>query len=110
MNRLIREALLPLGYPVVFKTYNGTAQEYIIFNYWSSPTAHADDNEWLTSYTIQIDFFTPGNFLTTAKQIESRMKEQGFMRVFDDSEYIDEVNMFRYFVRFNYLTNNREEL
>lgn len=102
MNKLIMNTLEPIGLPVAFKTYNGSQSEYIIFNYWSTPLVHADNEEIITNYTVQIDYFTPGNFLNTAKQIEQLMKNAGFMRKMDDSEYNDKTKVFRYFTRFSY--------
>lgn len=106
MNQLIKQTLDPIGIPVSFGTFAGTANEYIIFNVWSIPGLHADDGEMQTNYTVQIDIFSTGNFLKIADEVKTRMVDAGFMRILDDPvEYIDEIKMFRKLFRFSYTKN-----
>lgn len=107
MNQLIKQTLDPIGIPVYFGTYTGSSKEYIIFNEWNIPGLHADDTEIQTNHTVQIDIFSPGNFLGIADEVKNRMRTAGFMKIMEDSaEYIDETKLFRKTFRFSYITKN----
>jgi hypothetical protein len=102
MNKFVKSILDPIGVPVANKTYLGSEQTYIIFNIWSIPGLHADDMEIQTDYTVQIDIFSPGNLTNLAKQAKNRMIAAGFMRSYENEEYVEEAKLFRKIFRFKY--------
>lgn len=102
-NSFVKSILDPIGVPVAYATYTGTASEYIIFNEWNIPGLHADDKESQTNHTVQIDIFAKGNFIQLADEVRSRMIAAGFMKIFEDpAEYIDNTKMYRKILRFSY--------
>ncbi len=102
MNSLIKDTLTPLGYPVGYLTYTGAETTYITFSYWETPVAHADNKEVRTSFTVQIDVLSQGNLLTLTKNVKNNMITAGFMKTYEDGEYIDEIKSFRKILRFHY--------
>lgn len=103
MNKLIKQILSPIGIPIDYGTYLGTANEFIVFNVWSVPMLHADDKEIGTNYTVQIDIFSPNNLLKIANEVNSRMINAGFMRILDDPvEYLQDKKLYRKTFRFSY--------
>lgn len=102
MNKFVKSILDPIGVPVANKTYLGGEQTYIVFNIWSVPALHADDMEIETEYTVQIDIFSIGNLTNLAKETKDRMINAGFMREYENEEYIEEAKLFRKIIRFNY--------
>lgn len=107
MNKFVLDVLKPIGIPVYFATNTGDASEYLIFNVWEIPSLHADDKELQVTQMVQIDIFTPGNFLPIANEVKKRMVEAGFMRVLENpADYIEETKLFRKTFRFSYTTKN----
>lgn len=107
MNKFVIDVLKPIGIPVYFATNTGDASEYLVFNVWEIPSLHADDREHQITHMVQIDIFTPDNFLPIADDVKNRMIDAGFMRVFENpADYIEEVKLFRKTFRFSYTTKN----
>lgn len=109
MNNLIKSILAPIGVPVGYITYTGTESEYIVFNFWSVPGLHADDHEVQTNFTIQIDVFSQKNFIRLANEVKNRMINAGFMRILEDSEYIQDTKTFRKIYRFSYTKEVKDD-
>lgn len=105
MNQFIKDTLSPTGVSVSYLTYTGSANQYIVFSYWSVPLAHADNKEIQSNITVQIDVFSSGNFTALVEEVKDRMIAAGFMKMLEDSgEYIEEANLFHKMMRFSYQT------
>lgn len=102
-NNFVKSVLDPIGVPVFYITYTGTASQYIVFNEWNIPALHADDQEKQTDYTVQVDVFSTGNFISLVDQVKDRMTAAGFIRILEESEYIEEKKIFRKILRFRYV-------
>ncbi|SDO79262.1 hypothetical protein [Halobacillus aidingensis] len=102
MNNLVKSTLSPLNVPIAKLRYLGGESPYIVFSYWEVPYAHADDVEIETEYTIQIDVFTKGNPETLADNARELMKNAGFMKVFENEDYVEDLQLYRKIMRFNY--------
>ena len=62
VNPIVISALSSLGLPVSANVYEGTADEYITFNYADErPTVRADDTDILDETEIQVHYFTRKN-------------------------------------------------
>ena len=79
VNPIVISALSPLGLPVSPNTYEGTADEYITFNYADErPTVRADDTDILDETEIQVHYFTRGNPQPNKKAIRRLLRASGF--------------------------------
>lgn len=89
VNPLIISALSPLGLPVSPNTYEGTADEYITFNYADErPTVRADDTDILDETEIQVHYFTRGNPQTNKRAIRKALRASGFT-ILSTSEFYE---------------------
>lgn len=102
MNTFIKNILDPIGIPVAYITYTGSANPHIIFNVWNTPGLHADDEEIQTNHTVQIDIFSTGSLTNLTKDVKTRMNAAGFMKILEESEYVEETKLFRKIIRFSY--------
>lgn len=103
MNKFVKSILDPIGVPVVNTTYLGGENTYIVFNVWSVPSLHANDEEILSTYTVQIDIFSPGSTTNLENEVKNRMKKARFMRSMEmPGEYIQEAKLYRKMMRFKY--------
>lgn len=102
MNTLIKSILDPIGIPVAYISYTGNTHPHIIFNEWNMPGLHADDEEIKTNHTVQVDIFSTGSLTSLTKDVKTRMKAAGFMKILEESEYIKETKLFRKILRFSY--------
>jgi len=79
VNAIVMSALSSLSIPVEANAYNGTAEEYIKFNYADErPVVRADDTDILDDTTIQVHYFTRGNPQTNKKAIRRLLRAAGF--------------------------------
>ena len=89
VNPIVISALSPLGLPVSPNTYEGTADEYIIFNYADErPTVRADDTDLYDETTVQVHYFTRGNPQPNKKAIRRLLKASGFT-ILSTSEFYE---------------------
>lgn len=103
MNQLIESTLESLGVPVYFMNYSGSASTYVVYQeYNQAPSLNADDEEVFTKFFYQIDVFSSGNYIQLVKDLKQLMKEAGFKRTFEASEYITEISKYRKILRFSY--------
>ena len=99
----IKTALSSLGLPVMFGRYEGTATEYITFNYSDDrPALNADDTDLYSDISLQIHYYTKGDAESNKKNIRRLIRAAGFSIVStaqlyeDDTEYnhvIIEINI-----------------
>ena len=79
INPLVISALSSLNLPVSPGKYEGTAEEYIVFNYADErPALRADDTDLLDETVIQVHYFTRGNPQTTKKSIRGLLRQAEF--------------------------------
>lgn len=79
INTTVTTALASLSLPVAANVYNGTAEEYLTFNYADErPALRADDTDILDETTIQVHYFTRGNPQTNKKAIRRLLRAAGF--------------------------------
>lgn len=103
VDRLLMDALRPLGYPVGKAKYNQVADTYIAFvEYNQAPRLNADDEEIVTKRFYQVDVFSNGNYNQLVKDLKSAMKQAGFKRMFESETYDEDFKKYRKILRFNY--------
>lgn len=79
VNSIIIDALSSLNLPVSTNVYEGTANEYITFNYADErPVLRADDTDLYDKTEIQVHYFTKGNPQTNKKAIRRLLRASGF--------------------------------
>lgn len=79
INALVINALSSLPIPVSVNVYNGTADEYVVFNYADErPVLRADDTDILDETTIQVHYFTRSNPQDNKKAIRRLLRAAGF--------------------------------
>lgn len=79
INPIVISALSPLGLPVSANVYEGTADEYVTFNYADErPVVRADDTDILDETEIQVHYFTRGNPQPNKKAIRRLLRVSGF--------------------------------
>lgn len=89
VNPIIISALSSLNLPVTANVYEGTADEYITFNYADErPALRADDTDLYDETTVQVHYFTRGNPQTNKKAIRRLLKASGFT-IISTSEFYE---------------------
>ncbi|MEK5332016.1 hypothetical protein [Lysinibacillus sp. FSL W8-0992] len=89
INKIIRDALLPLGVPVMYMTYTGTATTYItFFRYNERGALQADDKEQLTRHSVQVDIWGKEDIEALTESVKDQLQAIGFVRnsYFEDFE------------------------
>ena len=98
VNPIIISALSSLDLPVVANVYEGTADEYITFNYADErPALRADDTDILDETEIQVHYFTRGNPQTNKKAIRRLLRASGFT-ILNTSEFYESDTKFNHIV------------
>ena len=81
INRLVLSALEGIGVPVQFQHYSGEADQYItFFTYLDKPEQHADDEELITGYYVQVDIWSKGDYTALAQTVHQKMLSAGFVK------------------------------
>jgi len=89
VNPIVISALSSLDLPVTANVYEGTADEYITFNYADErPTVRADDTDILDETEIQVHYFTRGNPQPNKKAIRRLLRASGFT-ILNTSEFYE---------------------
>lgn len=79
VNSLITTALSSTSLPVVADVYDGTANQYIVFNYADErPVVRADDLDLIDETSVQIHYYTRTNPLALKKEIRRLIRDAGF--------------------------------
>lgn len=79
INATVVSGLSSLALPVHANVYNGTADEYITFNYADErPALRADDTDIYDETTIQVHYFARTNPQTNKKAIRRLLRAAGF--------------------------------
>jgi hypothetical protein len=89
VNPTIISALSSLNLPVTANVYEGTADEYITFNYADERSAlRADDTDLYDETTVQVHYFTRGNPQPKKKAIRRLLRASGFT-ILNTSEFYE---------------------
>ena len=104
----IKTALTPLNIPVKrlglskADTEKNYQQYIIVTEYNQQGILHSDDEEVVTSHSIQISLFSKLNYVETSKQIKDLLKEIGFTRTNEYELYEDNTGYYHKIIRLNY--------
>lgn len=103
INKIIRDALLPLGVPVMYQAYTGTETTYItFFKYNEQGTLRADDKERRLRHSLQVDVWGDGDIETLTQQVKIKLQAIGFERVSFFEDYEQETKTYHKAYRFYY--------
>lgn len=76
---ILKAALENIGVPVVAGVYQGTAEEYIVYNDSDNrPAAYADDTDIWDEATVQVHYYTRTPDADMRAKIKSRLRKAGF--------------------------------
>jgi hypothetical protein len=109
LNKLIIDTLKPLGVPVNFQTYSGTATTYItFFEYNQFSALNADDEEQQTAHFFQVDIWSKGDYTSLVDQVKELMTAAGFRRTTETDLYESDTKIFHKVLRFSYVEEREE--
>ncbi len=98
INPIVISALSSLNLPVSANVYEGTADEYITFNYADErPVLRADDTDILDETEIQVHYFTRGNPQINKRAIRKALRASGFT-ILNTSEFYESDTKFNHVV------------
>lgn len=101
INGDIIAALSGIGVPVQFQHYSGDANTYItFFTYLDKPEQHADDEELVTGYYVQIDVWSKGDYTELVKAVHQRMTTHGFRKQNFYDLYEEDLKIYHKVMRF----------
>ncbi|MGM7635635.1 tail completion protein gp17 [Bacillus sp. Hm123] len=102
MNKLVLDALKDIGAPVAFQEYTGPAVPvYVTFFFYNEMgTEFVEDEEAATSYSLQVDVWSNGNYKSVVKSVKDSLKSVGFMRVFATDLYEKDTKIYHKVLRF----------
>lgn len=104
INKLIIDALKPLGVPVGFQKYSGKASTYITFHeYLASGEEFEEDVEAFTGHYVQVDVWSKEDYSILVKNIKVRLLEVGFKRIDEADFYEIDTGLYHKGMRFFYL-------
>jgi len=109
LNQLILNTLNDVGSPVDYMSYSGSERTYItFFEYDQGAGLEADDKEQSTAHYIQIDIYSPGNFLSIVKNVKRKMKQAGFKKNFETEMYENDTKLYHKVLRFYFISETEE--
>ena len=105
INDTLVSALQPLGVPVSFRNYSGSALTYItFFCYNEQGEAWAENEEIATGFYYQVDIWSKGDYLTLTTQVKNAMEAAGFIRTMaQDLPYEPDTKIYHRAMRFSYV-------
>lgn len=103
INKLLMDALRPLGIPVAFQKYSGKSETYITFyEYLSSGEEFEDDEEAVTAHYLQIDLWSKGDYTELVGQIRNALLLAGFRRLNEIDLYEEDTKIYHKGMKFYY--------
>lgn len=109
LNQLIIETLKDVGAPSDYLNYSGTERTYItFFEYDQGAGLEADDEEQSAIHYIQIDIYSPGNFLSVVKNVKRKMKQARFKKNFETEMYENDTKLYHKVLRFYFISETEE--
>jgi len=110
LSGLILSTLSNVGAPVAYHNYTGGGSTYVRFFPMPQTQFSADDDETYTTHYIQVDIFSPGNYLNLVKETKKLLKQAGFRKNFEDELYEKDTKLYHKVLRFYYITKSEEEI
>lgn len=90
INSTVITALTTLALPVAANIYEGTASEYIVFDYLDErPNVYADDTDTHDITRIRVNYYTKGDTQTNKKAIRRLLRAAGFTIESSPPEYYE---------------------
>lgn len=80
ISTLVKNALSDMSLPNYFITRLSDKNECIVYNYTSTPSWSADNEEKATKYIVMINLYCKSNIEKNKKDIIIAMQKAGFMR------------------------------
>lgn len=103
---IIEDILKPIKdskIPVKHMFYTGSSDPYVTYQFYNEyGEAFAEDKEIATTYSVQINIFTKGNFENLYKQILELMTAAGWYRIYATDLYESDTKLFHKVIRFQY--------
>lgn len=101
INSDVLAALEDLDVPVSFQRYTGSADSYITFFIHSDePELHADDEELVTGYYVQVDVWSKNDYTEMVKSVHEKMSAAGFRKQDFCDLYEADLEMYRKVMHF----------
>lgn len=103
INKIIRDALLPLGVPVSYLVHTGTATTYIVFSFYDERAAlKADDEEVKTRHCVQMDVYGKGDIEQLTKDAKNALEAIGCVRNSYFEDFEEDTKLYHKAYRFYY--------
>lgn len=103
LSKLIRDTLLPMGYPVANQVYTGIETTYIVFSRYNEKAGLiVDDKEQETRYSVQVSVFGKGNIESLIKEVKTRLEAIGFVRNSYFENFEEDTKLYHKAYRFYY--------
>ena len=100
MNKLIKDTLEILGYPVSFQTYSGTETTYITFFNMLEGLGNFEDDEASTEdYYIQVDVQSKGDYALLVENVLEALKNAEFKRKYVTEFYENDTKIYHKVIR-----------
>jgi hypothetical protein len=101
INKIIIDALIPLGVPVRFQTYEGNDTTYItFFSLNERGSLFVDDEENETDHSIQVDIWSNSDYTELVQNVKILLKENGFIRTSEVDLYEKDLKIYHKPIRF----------
>lgn len=103
LNKLIIDTLSPLVL-TLFQTYSGSIFPHITFFEVNQQSAlNADDEEELTTHSLQVDVWSLGDYTSLVEQVKTSLIAIGFTRSFETEFYENDTKIYHKVLRFNFV-------
>lgn len=104
LGQRVKDALAPLGVPLSFSVYIGSATTYITFFCYNEQGEEWSENEEIvTGYYVQVDIWSKGSYIDLADQVMTAMISAGFKRMTAQDLYESDTKTFHKALRFSYV-------
>lgn len=110
INKLVIDALKPLGVPVGFQKYSGQEQTYITFHeYLQSGEEFVEDMEAFTGHYIQVDVWSKVDYTALVGNVKTLLMPAGFKRLDEADFYEADTGLYHKGLRFFYLESREDD-
>lgn len=101
INNEVLRALKDIGIPVSFQTSKNEKYPYLtFFTYLDTTIQHADDEEIITGYFIQIDIWSKTDYIKIAKEVHQSMLTANFIKQRFHDLYEEDTKVYHKVMRF----------
>jgi len=109
INKIVLDALAPVGVPVAFQKYSGTENTYITFHeYLQNGEDFSDDQEDQTGHYIQIDIWSKTDYTALVTTVKSLLLATGFHRLNEADFYEPDTGIYHKGLKFFYLESKED--